>query len=110
MSNNNSHSGFAFFSGMVIGAAIGAIAGLLYAPESGEKTRKRVSDKTREISDELLDQFDDLKENVNNILEDVKQTGSELIENVKKTGTEVLEDVKKTGTNVIEEVKEASKS
>ncbi len=31
MSNNNSHSGFAFFSGMVIGAAIGATAGILLA-------------------------------------------------------------------------------
>jgi len=95
MSDQRSNSGFAFFSGLVVGAAIGAIAGLLFAPEPGEDTRKKLSEKTKELSDELLDQFDDLKENVNKVLEDVKKTGAEVIEDVKNTGVDVVEDVKK---------------
>ncbi len=94
MSNGN--SGFAFFSGLVVGAAIGAIAGLLLAPEPGEETRKRLSDKTKALSDDLLDQFDDLKENVNQVLEDVKKTGNEVIEDVQKRGSKVIQDVKTT--------------
>lgn len=84
MSDRCSNSGFAFFSGMVLGAAIGGLIGLLYAPEPGEETRKKVSEKTKEISDDLLDRFDDLKENVNEILDEVKKTGNQVIADVKR--------------------------
>jgi len=84
MSDRCSHSGFAFFSGIVLGAAIGGLIGLLYAPETGEDTRKKVSEKTKEISDDLLDRFDDLKDNVSEILDEVKKTGNQVIADVKK--------------------------
>ncbi len=84
MSDRCSNSGFAFFSGIIVGAAIGAITGLLMAPEPGEETRKKVSDKTKEIQDDLLDRFDDLKDNVNEILDEVKDKGSQIINDVKK--------------------------
>ena len=39
---------------LLVGAAIGAGAGILYAPDEGGKTRKRIKDKAREASDDLL--------------------------------------------------------
>ena len=45
MSDNSSNSGFAFIAGLFVGAAIGAIGGLLFAPESGEDTRKKLAEK-----------------------------------------------------------------
>jgi gas vesicle protein len=39
---------------LLVGAAIGAGAGILYAPDEGGKTRKRIKEKAREASDELL--------------------------------------------------------
>ena len=95
MSSNGS-SGFAFIAGLVVGGAIGAIAGLLFAPETGEETRKKVAVKSKELADDLYNKFDDLKDSVSEVLEDVKQGAAEVMEDVKKGTTQVLDDVKKT--------------
>jgi len=96
MSDNGSNSGFAFIAGLVVGGAIGAIAGLLFAPETGEETRKKVAVKSKEWADDLYNKFDDLKESVNEVLDDVKQGAAEVMDDVKKNTDKVLGDVKKT--------------
>ena len=96
MSDSSSSSGFAFIAGLVVGGAIGAIAGLLFAPESGEETRKKVAVKSKEWADDMYNTFDDLKDSVTEVLEDVKQGAAEVMDDVKKGSSQVLEDVKKT--------------
>lgn len=96
MSNSGSNSGFAFIAGLVVGGAVGAIAGLLFAPETGEETRKKVAVKSKEWADDMYNKFDDLKDSVTEVLEDVKQGAAEVMEDVKKGTTEVLDDVKKS--------------
>lgn len=44
--------------GLVAGAAAGALAGILLAPDKGSKTRKKISDKSREKVDGLKSGFD----------------------------------------------------
>jgi len=39
---------------LLVGAALGAGAGILYAPDEGGNTRRRLKEKAREASDELL--------------------------------------------------------
>ena len=95
MSENSSSSGFAFIAGLVVGGAIGAIAGLLFAPETGVETRKKVADKSKEWADEFYHKFEDFKESVNDVMEDVKKGTAEVMADVKKGATEVLDDVKK---------------
>jgi gas vesicle protein len=95
MSDSGSNSGFAFIAGLIVGGAIGAIAGLLFAPETGEETRKKVVVKSKEWADELYNKFDDLKESVNEVLEDVKHGAAEVMDDVKKSTGKVLDDVKK---------------
>ncbi len=84
MSEKCSNSGFAFLSGLVIGATVGALAGLLFAPASGDETREKLTEKTKALSDDLNDKFESLKETVTEVLEDVKKTGTEVLEDVKK--------------------------
>lgn len=95
MSEKSSSSGFAFIAGLVVGGAVGAIAGLLFAPETGEDTRKKVSEKSKEWVDDYKNKFDDLKDSVNEVLEDVKKGAAEVMDDVKKGTVEVLDDVKK---------------
>ncbi len=45
--NKYSKIGLVFLAG----AAAGAIAGILFAPDKGSETRKKMSDKAREFSD-----------------------------------------------------------
>jgi len=96
MSDSGSRSGFAFIAGLVVGGAIGAIAGLLFAPETGEETRKKVAVKSKEWADDLYNKFDDLKDSVTEAMEDVKQGAAEVLDDVKKGTNQVLDDVKKT--------------
>lgn len=46
MSNNNSSAGSVLMA-FVLGAAAGAAVALLYAPATGEETRRRIKDKAR---------------------------------------------------------------
>ena len=41
--------------GFIAGAAIGAIAGILLAPDSGAATRRKIADKSGELKDALKD-------------------------------------------------------
>jgi len=47
MSNNNSSAGPVLMA-FVLGAAAGAAVALLYAPATGEETRRRIKEKARE--------------------------------------------------------------
>lgn len=40
-----------FFLGALIGAAAGAVAGILFAPRSGEETRKMIGDKAKDYTE-----------------------------------------------------------
>jgi len=50
--------------GVLAGIAIGAITGILLAPEKGSKTRKSISDKRDAYVDKLGSQFKGFVENV----------------------------------------------
>jgi gas vesicle protein len=55
MSDNRSGSGL-FFGGLLLGAAVGAVAGLLLAPKSGRETRqllKKSADALPELAEDL---------------------------------------------------------
>jgi len=48
---NTTNQVLSMFSGLLIGAVVGAAAMLLYAPQSGEKTRDQIRQKSIEIRD-----------------------------------------------------------
>lgn len=57
---------------ILAGAAVGAVAGVLLAPEQGEKTRKRISDGFRSGTDDLNCKMDELKNQVKNLISSKK--------------------------------------
>ncbi|MBS1749189.1 MAG: YtxH domain-containing protein [Bacteroidetes bacterium] len=50
--------------GLLAGAAIGAIAGILFAPDKGSETRKKIAKNTNEIGENLKSSFNDFVDSV----------------------------------------------
>ena len=47
-----------FLSGMVIGSAVGAVIGFLFAPKPGADVRRRIQQQTSDLTGSLRDQAD----------------------------------------------------
>lgn len=66
-----------FVLGTLLGAALGAVAGILYAPKSGKETRKDLGDKAKEIARKGKDfaerESKELKEKAEKVVEDIKK-------------------------------------
>lgn len=52
-----------FLEGFIIGGLVGVIGGLLFAPHTGEETRRRIS-KLKEDNEELIEETKDKTENL----------------------------------------------
>jgi gas vesicle protein len=72
------------FLGVLAGAAAGALAGILFAPEKGSKTRKKITRKGEDYLDAVKESFNDLLDTITEKLEKVKDDVSDYAE--KKMG------------------------
>ncbi len=77
--------------GFLAGAATGALAGILLAPDKGSETRKKISKKTADLGDSLKGSFNDfidgVKEsyaNVKSEAEDVEERGRLKVNSLKQ--------------------------
>jgi len=69
-----------FGIGLLIGAVIGGVIALLYAPQSGKKTRQLIKDKAIEVADEVKEEatevVDEVKEKASGVMDTVKEVTS----------------------------------
>jgi gas vesicle protein len=83
--------------GLLIGSLAGAVAMLLMAPQSGEKTRKRIQEKGIELRDRTTEMIDDVMTQVRSdskkITEGGRQKAKELMHQGQELVVEQLEHV-----------------
>jgi len=71
-----------FFTGFIVGAALGAVAGVLLAPKSGEETRNDISELAKDVVDKTEQTVKDIREKADNIVSDMQTKGDEIMSRI----------------------------
>lgn len=69
---------------LITGGVIGAVAALLYAPQSGEKTRETLSHYSRKFKRRGSETVDELKENLTDLVNNFGERTDEVLEKGKE--------------------------
>jgi len=77
---------------LVAGAAVGAVAALLYAPDSGEKTRKKISKQAKKTQAEIEKTTRDTYNNLTNRATELKGTVSERLDSALSSASYKADD------------------
>ncbi|MEN6619527.1 MAG: YtxH domain-containing protein [Rikenellaceae bacterium] len=80
--------------GTLAGIAAGALLGVLFAPEKGSVTRKKISRKGEDYADSLKDRFNEFVDSITEKFEEVKETVKEEVEKGKSKVEEVKKETK----------------
>ncbi len=82
----------------LIASAAGVAIGMLYAPQKGSRTRRKISEKNHQYSDYMADKYDDFVDMVSHPLEfyenESKRLAKKAIRNAKKAAAEVKSELK----------------
>jgi gas vesicle protein len=75
--------------GVLAGVAIGAMFGILFAPDKGSDTRRKISKKRDDYIDDLEEKFNDFTDDIADRFGAVKDGASRIVKN----GKQKVEDI-----------------
>ena len=73
-----------FLAGFIVGGAIGAIAGVLLAPKSGEETRAMIADGAKEAMKRADETVKQIQSKADDVVSDMQKKGDEIREKLQK--------------------------
>ncbi|MDQ3142422.1 MAG: YtxH domain-containing protein [Bacteroidota bacterium] len=82
--------------GIIAGIAVGAILGILFAPEKGTKLRETIVSKGEDYAEGLKEKFHEILDNITEHYEEASQEAKDLVSKGKAKYEEVKKDVKNT--------------
>ena len=69
-----------FLAGFIVGGAIGALAGVLLAPKSGEETRAMIADTTKDVINRANENVKEIQTKADDVGSDMQKKGDEIKE------------------------------
>jgi gas vesicle protein len=88
------------FWAFVVGAAAGAVVGILYAPDKGENTRGKLYYQLNKYRDQLKQLINDIVDGKEVIETSAKSEGKKVVQDAKLKAEKLLEDVEKMMTQI----------
>jgi gas vesicle protein len=83
------------FWGIVTAAAVGAVIGLLFAPDEGNKTRKKIKRKTNSLAGDLIEALEKSKEKAAQAASSIKEKGEQYKDEAVDTVEEYVDEANK---------------
>lgn len=83
MANNKGSSAFEVTLSFLVGAATGFVLGILFAPASGEETRKKIQEQAAKTSEKAKETYGKIAEEAEKGIKVVKEKTTESIESIK---------------------------
>ena len=69
-----------FLAGFIVGGAIGAVAGILLAPKSGEETRAMIADGAKDVLKRADETVKEIQSKADDVVSDMQKKGDEIKE------------------------------
>jgi gas vesicle protein len=82
-----------FFKGLLIGGALGALAGILFAPKSGKEMRSDIKKKGNKIVKDGKEIYADASIKAKEIIGEVKHQAKELKRDAEDAGEKIADEV-----------------
>ncbi len=67
-----------FLAGFLVGGAIGALAGILLAPKSGEETRQMIADSAKDAMRRADETVKQIQSKADDVVSDMQKKGDEI--------------------------------
>lgn len=71
-----------FIAGFAVGAGLGALAGILLAPQSGEETREAIGTMAKDVAKKTDETVKDIQDKADTIVSDMQKKGDEIISKI----------------------------
>jgi len=81
--------------GVLAGVAAGAVLGILFAPDKGTETRRKISTKSGDIKDDLKENFNEFVDSVSDKFNSAKEGVSDFAEHMKSKTEGAEKEAKK---------------
>jgi gas vesicle protein len=82
-----------FFKGLLIGSAVGALAGILFAPKSGKELRSDIKNKGNKIIKDGQELYADASTKAKEIFVEVRDKAKELKKEAEDAGEKMSDEV-----------------
>jgi gas vesicle protein len=99
----------AFLVGFIVGGLTGAVAALLFAPQSGEETRAVIKERSIELRDKASEEAESAWKRAETAANEAREKADELTKQVRAQSEEITLKARKRGEELVETTKESVK-